>query len=79
MRPEDLLSIFQDSNEQSSPFRLGKISATYTSGRPPVLFDGETTASTRIYPYLASYTPVANERVLLGKVGNGWVVLGKVI
>lgn len=79
MGPEELMSIFTASSEQSSPFRLGKIASPYTSGRPRVLFDGETTASARTYPYLSSYTPAANERVLLAKVGNGWVVLAKVI
>lgn len=78
MRAEEFMEIFSSSDQQPSPFRLGKISATYTSGRPQVLFDGETIASTRTYPYLARYTPAANERVLLAKVGNGWVVIDKV-
>lgn len=79
MRAEDFLSIITPPNDSPSTFRIGRITSTYTSGRPQVLFDGETIASTRTYPYIASYTPAANDRVLLAKVGNGWVVLGKII
>lgn len=59
--------------------KLGKVPGTYSSGRPTIIFDGETTASTRTYPYLSSYVPAANDRVLLIGAGNTWVVLGKVI
>lgn len=60
-------------------FQNGTIPDTYTSGRPTVLFDGETTASSRTYTYLASYTPTAGDRVLFAKVGTGGVVLGKIV
>lgn len=78
MRPEDFLNIIGDKEKQAS-FRLGTIPADYTSGRPKVQFDGETTASTRTYPHLASYTPAANDRVLVAMVGKGGVVVGKII
>ena len=60
-------------------FRIGTIPGSYVSGRPTVQFDGEGAASTKTYPYLSSYAPAANHRVLLGKVGNGWVVLGRIV
>ena len=60
-------------------FRLGTIPAGYTSGRPTILFDGESTISTRTYPYLSSYTPAAGDRVLLVMVGHSGVILGKVV
>jgi hypothetical protein len=59
-------------------FALGTIPDTYTTGRPTIEFDGESSASTRTYPYLSSYTPTAEDRVLLARVGQTWVVLGKV-
>lgn len=64
---------------QSVSFRLGTIPGDYVSGRPTVQFDGESTASTRTYPYLASYTPAAGDRVLVAMVGHSGVVLGKVV
>lgn len=79
MEQEEFLYIVRGDESQPSPFRLGTIPASYTTGRPPVLFDGETTASTRTYPYISNYSPTANDRVLLAKVGNGWVIVGKVI
>ena len=69
-----------ESQGRDSPaFRLGTIPSTYTSGRPQVQFDGESAASTRTYPYLGSYTPAANDRVLVAMVGHGGIILGKVI
>lgn len=60
-------------------FRLGVIPSDYVSGRPQVIFDGETDPSVRTYPYLDSYTPAADDRVLVAMVGHGGVVLGKVV
>jgi len=79
MRAEDFLDIVQGGNDKQAAFRLGKIPADYAGGRPRVLFDGETSASARTYPYLAGYTPAAGDRVLLAQVGRGWVVLGKIV
>jgi hypothetical protein len=65
--------------ERKPMTKLGTIPATYTTGKPTVQFDGESSASTKQYPYLASYTPTAGDRVLLLRVGTGWVIAGKVI
>lgn len=62
-----------------SATRLATIDPAYASGRPRVTFDGETTLSTRLYPYLSSYAPAAGDRVLLLRSGRTWVVLGKVV
>jgi hypothetical protein len=53
---------------------------TDATGRPKVQFDGETAASGRRYPYLSSYTPTVNDRVMLLRGGGGaWVVIGKIV
>ena len=65
--------------EKEAVFRLGKIDPSYSSGRPKIVFDGETTASTKQYPYLAPYAPTAGDRVLLAKVAGSYVIMGKVI
>ena len=79
MRPEDFLKIITDQGRDSPVFLLGIIPSGYTTGRPTITFDGESTASTRTYPYLSQYTPTANDRVILAVVGHGVVVLGKII
>ena len=76
--PEDFLEIVK-SGAKDVQFKIGAIPGTYVSGRPTILFDGESAASTKTYPYLSSYTPTASDRVLLARVGNGWVVLGRII
>lgn len=79
MTPEGLVTMMRDvGGGISSPFALGSISSIYAAGLPAVLFDGETADSTRLFPHLSSYTPVASDRVLLARVGHGFVVLGKI-
>lgn len=79
MTPEGLIRVMQGAGGQlPSPFALGSISSTYAAGLPAILFDGEAADSTRLWPYLASYAPVATDRVLLARVGHGFVILGKV-
>lgn len=59
-------------------FALGTVDEGHVSGLPRVRFDDEETASVRTRPHLSAYTPAAGDRVLLGRVGHGWVVLGQV-
>ena len=57
---------------------LGKI-ATYTSGQgATVIIDGETSATTKRYKVLGSYTPAVGDRVLIAEVGGSYVILGKI-
>lgn len=64
-------------NPRDRPFRLGKIDPDYSSGRPRIIFDGETQVSIKRYPYLANYEPRAGDVVLLASVGNSYIVIGK--
>jgi len=79
MKPEEFLNIVKSRGNVSSALKIGTIPNTYVTGRPTVMFDGESIASTRTYPYLSSYAPVANDRVLIVAVGHGGVILGKII
>jgi hypothetical protein len=57
----------------------GVIDPAYTSGDPKVLVNGAAELSGP-YQHLASYTPVANDSVILAPVGGtakAYVVLGK--
>ena len=56
--------------------KLGTVDAGYTTGRPRVKFDGETTTSSRQYPYVNAVA--ANDRVLMVRAGHTWVVVGKI-
>ena len=60
-------------------FRLGQIDPNYSSGRPNIIFSGETKISLKKYPYLSSYVPKAGDKVLLIRVSNSYVVMGKII
>lgn len=60
---------------QANYIRFATIDSGYTSGRPSVIFDGESVATAKAYPYLSSYTPTAGDRVMLV---HG-VIVGKII
>lgn len=52
---------------------------SYTAGAGATLiFDGQTTATTKRYKRLASYTPAAGDRVLVAKISGSYVILGKI-
>lgn len=76
--PEFLHLIRQAVGDGRDLFALGTVDEAHTTGAPRVRFDDEDVASVRTRPYLSGYTPTAGDRVLLGRVGNGWVVLGAV-
>lgn len=62
-----------------SVFRLGQIDPNYSGGRPGIVFSGELKVSSKKYPYLSSYTPKANDKILLARVGSSYIILGKII
>jgi len=69
----------QDTGSATRPVKLGTINPAHTTGLPRVTFDGETTLSGKGYPYAASYTPAANDRVALLPVGTTYLIICKVI
>ena len=77
MNANEFLNIMAPVNENT--YRLGVVDSIYINGRPQIVFDGETVASTKQYPYMASYTPTAGDRVLMLIVANSFVILGKII
>lgn len=79
IQAEDLIQIIQSQTKNAESFVLGTIDLNYESGRPKVKFDGETSVSTKQYPYLYSYTPVAEDRVLLAKVRSTYIILGSIM
>jgi len=60
------------------PFSLGKIDPFYSGGNPRILFDGEASVSMKRYPYLSTYQPISNDRVLLINIANTHLIVGHV-
>lgn len=82
IRPEEFARQIKQITEAVKPnfsFRFGQIPSSYSGGRPTVKFDGETSNSIKTYPYLSSYAPAANDRVLVLFINNSAVILGKII
>jgi hypothetical protein len=57
--------------------KLAKIAPNYVSGRPSVIYDRDINIGelSKPLPYLASYTPKANDRVMIIK----GVIIGKIV
>lgn len=87
MTPEEFLSIIKDRVtawirdmlDDLDIIKFGTIPGSYVAGRPTIQFDGESTASTKQYPYLSSYAPTAGHRVALIRAGHTWLILGRMI
>lgn len=75
----ELIQEITDKTKTNETFTMATIDPAYSSGRPKVTFDGESSVSVKQYPYLSSYTPVANHRVLLARVKGSYVIIGQVL
>ena len=70
---------FKDlSKDVKKPFKYGTITQLNAGSTPYVRLDGETTAAEIGIPYMDSYTPVVDDRVLMVNY-NGLVIIGKII
>ena len=63
--------------EAWQPLYLATV-GSYTTAGVALIFDGQTTATTKRYKRLASYTPAAGDRVLVAKISGSYVILGKI-
>jgi hypothetical protein len=79
MNADEFVQLISQLSKDEKAFTLGKVDPYYSSGRPRILFDGETQVSAKGYPYLSSYSPVANHRVLLANIGGSHVVIGRIL
>lgn len=57
---------------------IGTVKSNTSGSGLTIQIDGETSATTKKYTYLASYTPAVNDRVLIAEVAGSYVVLGKI-
>lgn len=58
-------------------FAFGVIDAVYSNGCT-VIFDGETASSPKQYTSIKTFSPAAEQRVMLAKVQGSWVILGPI-
>lgn len=72
---DTFLNLTEPDNKNQVVVKFGTIVSNYTTGRPRVIIDGNTAATVKTYPYLASYTPAANHRVVIVQ----GVVMGRII
>lgn len=62
------MDVFLDAFKNDKPesiVKFARIDNTYTTGRPRLIFDGEAVRTVKAYPYLSTYTPIANDRVMV--------------
>jgi hypothetical protein len=71
---EEFIELFGN-KEPEKVIHFAKVDPNYVSGRPSLVFGSESVATVKKYTYLSSYTPAANDRVIL----VGGVILGKII
>lgn len=77
----NLINALGLTSPQKNNFRLAvaTVDPNYSgTGRPCLQFAGES-VGTRQYPYLASYTPAANDRVLVALLTHSGCILGKIV
>lgn len=56
---------------------IGTVKSSTSGAGVTVQIDGESSATTKKYTYLSSYTPAVNDRVLIAEVAGSYVILGK--
>ena len=58
-------------------FRLAEVSSL-SNGRAYVQFYGESSASTKLYPYIEGYKPTVGDKVLMIAQGDTFIIAGKI-
>lgn len=75
MNPSEFLDLMGSGDDKiKTSIRFGKVDAAHVSGKPKIVFDGMDAAGPKLYPYLSSYRPFANDRVMIVQ----GVVVGKI-
>lgn len=64
--------------EPESNFKMALVVELFENDTAKLQFDGEEVPSEKQYAYLDWYIPQINDRVMIGKIGGTYVVLGKV-
>ena len=79
MNANEFVALMSKLQQPNKSFKLGTIDSAFDGvGAPKVVFDGETTASLKGYTFLDSYSPKANDRVIMADVAGTCVILGDI-
>lgn len=75
--PEWFVGTFGKEKNKENTLQLAKVDPNYSGGRPSVIYDSDIVTGTlsKPLPYLSSYEPAANDRVMIVK----GVIVGKII
>jgi len=76
---EEQIQDQQKYNQQEETFRLATVTGLFENGSAKVTFYGEEAESGKEYSYLASYFPTVNDKVIMARVGNSWVIMGRLM
>lgn len=74
---EEFLNL--ESKDNAPNFKLATVDPAYTEGLVKLRFDGEDIVSQKGYMFLSSYKPAANDRVLLVKVADTYIIMDKIV
>lgn len=61
---QEFVKVFSK-DKQVKNVKFAKVDSGYITGKPRLVFDGETTATVKRYPHLSSYTPTVGDRVMV--------------
>lgn len=78
VKSNELLKALGENRTSEALFKMATVTRVVNS-HPLLQFYGEETNSEKEYRQLSSYSPSVGDVVCLAKIGNSWLVLGKII
>ena len=63
---------------KETAYKIGIITSI-VSGKPRIMFDGETVASGKGYSFIQNYAPNIGDRVLLSRISGTYIITGKIV
>ena len=73
------MSLFEEINKTSNPKLVIAWGQVVSVGPPLSVRIARDQIDVTVGQWLDSYTPVETDKVLLAKIGPGWIVLGKLV
>lgn len=75
---DSLLNTIKTANKKEESTRMAIVSSV-TDGKVYLQFFGDTEPSRKPYKRIDSYTPTEGDTVVVSKVGNSFIITGKVV
>jgi hypothetical protein len=77
MNAEEFVRLMSKLQKTEKAFSIGTVGSV-SGNKATIQFDGEGSASSKYYPSLAPYSPVAGHRVLVANIAGTHVILGQI-